>query len=363
MSKTYRIGIIGVGGIAAMHAKAIGDLPNATVVAGVCRTAEKGAKFAQQFMCADYRDYEKMMDEQKPDVVCITTPSGAHLEPTRAAAKRGIHVLCEKPLEISTARVDEMIDVCKKAGVTLGGIFPSRFNPVVNLIRDAVAAGRFGQLAVGAAYVPWWRDDAYYAPNRWQGKLALDGGGAMMNQSIHNVDALQWILSADPALKHLQPHENPVEEIFAYTGKRGHDPKLIEVEDTAMAVLKFRNGALGQLLGATSMFPGTNRRVWVAGRDGTAEVIEEQLSVFTFRNKLASDDATLAQYSQQTRSTGASDPLAISYTGHTKNIGSFLAALDAGQTPALDGVESRKAVQILEALYQSAATGQPVRLS
>lgn len=362
MSSKYRIGVIGVGGIANMHAKAIGDLPNAEVVAGVCRTEAKGRKFAEDFKCQWFADYEKMMDTVKPNVVCIATPSGAHLEPTLAAAKRGIHVICEKPLEITTERIDQMIAGCDKAGVVLGGIFPSRFNPVMQLIRDAVSKGRFGNLSVGAAYVPWWRDDAYYAPTRWQGKLALDGGGAMMNQSIHNVDALQWIMGASPSMPGCDGPLNPVTEVFAYTGKLGHDPKLIEVEDTAVAVLKFRNGAVGQLLGATSMFPGTNRRLWIAGRDGTAEVIEEQLTVFSFRNADPNDAEILKQHSQQTKSTGASDPLAISYVGHTRNIGAILDAIDKGAKPAIDGPQARKAVAILQALYKSAATGTPVKV-
>jgi len=359
MSKTYRIGIIGVGGISTMHAKAIGDLPNAEVVAGVCRTEAKGRKFAEDFSCNWYGDAVEMMDAEKPDVVCIATPSGAHLEPTKAAADRGIHVLSEKPLEITTARVDEMISYCNEKNVTLGGIFPSRFNPVVNLIRDAVAQSRFGNLSVGAAYVPWWRDDAYYSPDRWQGTKALDGGGAMMNQSIHNVDALQWMIGADPNLS-LKPGENPVAEVFAFTGKRGHDESLIEVEDTAVAVLRFKNGAFGQLLGATSMFPGTDRRVWVAGRDGTAEVIEEQLTVFSFRDEKPEDKKLIEQYASQTKSTGASDPLAISYEGHTRNIGAFLDSLDKGEAPAIDGPQARVAVEIIQGMYESAATGKAV---
>ena len=360
MSKQYRIGIIGVGGISTMHANAIGDLPNAQVVAGVCRTEKKGREFAEKFNCKWFSDSVEMMDEVKPDVVCIATPSGAHLDPTKAAAERGIHVLCEKPLEITTERIDEMIEACKANNVMLGGIFPSRFNPVVNLLRDAVAAGRFGQMSVAAAYVPWWRDDAYYSPDRWQGTKELDGGGAMMNQSIHNVDALQWIVGADPTCP-AKPGENPVAEIFAFTGKRGHDESLIEVEDTAVAVLRFKNGAFGQLLGATSMFPGTDRRVWVAGREGTAEVIEEQLTVFSFRDEKPEDKKLVEQYANQTKSTGASDPLAISYEGHTHNIGAFLKSLDAGESPTIDGPQARVAVEILRGLYESAATGKLVK--
>ena len=223
MGKTYRAAIIGVGAIADIHALAMGELENLELVAGSCRTEAKGQAFADRFGCRWYRDYEELLDEARPDFVTIATPSGFHLEPLEACARRGIHVLCEKPLEISVRRVDRMIQVARESGIRLGGIFPQRFNPVLRVVHGAAAQGRFGDLAVVNAYVPWWRDDAYYAPDRWQGTLALDGGGAMMNQSIHGVDAAQWLASA--AIPDLPPGGNPVREIFAFTAKRGHDPE------------------------------------------------------------------------------------------------------------------------------------------
>ena len=166
MRKSYRIGIVGIGAIAGMHARAIGDLANAQLVAGSCRTEEKGLAFADEYGCKWYGDWELMLDRESLDMVTICTPSGAHLEPMVAAAKRGVHVLCEKPLEISTERIDAMITAADEAGILLGGIFPQRFNPVVVALHEAAAGGRFGNLAVVNTYVPWWRDDEYYAPGR-----------------------------------------------------------------------------------------------------------------------------------------------------------------------------------------------------
>lgn len=359
MATQYKIAIIGIGAIAGMHARAIADIPGTKLVSASCRTEDKGRKFSDQFNCRWFADYETMLDQEKPDIVTICTPSGAHLEPTLACAKRGIHVLCEKPLEISTARVDQMIDACKSAGVYLGGIFPQRFNPVVVALQEAAAAGRFGTLSVASSYVPWWREDAYYAPSRWQGKLKLDGGGAMMNQSIHGVDAVQWIMGS--AMNDLAPNANPVAEVFAFTGKRGHDPNLIEVEDTAVAVLRFRNGALGQLLGATSMWPGTLKRLQIGGRDGTAEILEDELITYRFRDERADDDATRQKFATKTKSGGgASDPMAIDYSGHTRNIAAFLDSISTGKPPSIDGVQARKAVAIIEAIYESAHTGRAI---
>ncbi len=360
---TYRIAIIGIGAIAGMHARAIADLPNAKLVAGSCRSEAKGRAFAQQFGCTWYSDYERMLDEEKPDLVTICTPSGAHLEPTRAAAQRGIHVLCEKPLEITTARVDQMIEAAEKAGILLGGIFPQRFNPVVQQLHAAAKAGRFGNIAVVNSYVPWWRDDAYYSPDRWQGKLAMDGGGAMMNQSIHGVDAVQWLASAAMGCDDGSAGKNPVSHVFAFTAKRGHDPALIEVEDTAVAVLRFRDGSLGQLLGATSMYPGSLKRIQIAGRDGTAELLEDELITWQFRTPLPEDDAIRQRFSARTKTGGgAADPMAIDYSNHTRNIAAFLDALEGKSPLMIDGPEARKAVAIIEAIYQSAATGQMVEV-
>ena len=359
MSKQYRIAIVGIGAIAGMHAAAIETLDNAVVVAGSCRGEKKGHDFAAKHDCRWFADYEKMLDETKPDVVTICTPSGAHLEPTQAAAARGIHVLCEKPLEITTARVDQMIDVCDKAGVKLGGIFPQRFNPVTRAIFDAAKTQRFGSLAAISGYIPWWRPDDYYAPERWQGTLALDGGGALMNQGIHMVDAVQWIAGA--TMPELNAKQNPVVDVFAYTAKRGHDPSLIEVEDTAVVCLHFANGALGQFLAATSFYPGSFRRLQIAGRDGLAEVEEDLLDHWQFRQPMDHDDAIRQQFSKQADSHGgAGDPMAFAPDNHIRNIQSFLEAIDKNETPTVDGHEARKAVEIIEAIYESARDRKPV---
>jgi predicted dehydrogenase len=357
-----RAAIIGIGAIAGMHARALRDIPGVELVAACCRTEEKGRAFAAEFGCAWHGDAARMLRREKPDFVTVATPSGGHLPAVLAAARRGVHVICEKPLEISLKRIDRMIAACEKAGVTLGAIFPQRFNPVVRTVHEAAAAGRFGALALAASYVPWWRDDAYYGPGRWQGTKALDGGGALMNQSIHGVDALQWIVGA--TMPGLAAGENPVESVVALTAVRAHDAARLEVEDTCVAILRFRNGALGQLLAATSLFPGQMRRFLFGGRAGTAEILEEQLVTWQFRESAADDDAIRARLgAASTTSGGAADPMAINYVCHTRNFEEFLAAIRAGRRPPLDGLEGRKAVAIIEACYTSARTGRPAKVA
>ena len=356
-----RAAIIGIGAIARLHARALADIPGVELVAASCRTEDKGRAFAAEHACRWYDDTPRMLRRERPDFVTVATPSGAHLEAALAAIRRGVHVICEKPLEISLKRIDRMIAAAGRAGVTLGAIFPQRFNPVVRAVHDAAAAGRFGTLAVAASYVPWWRDDAYYGPGRWQGTRALDGGGAVMNQSIHGVDALQWIAGA--TMPDLGPGENPVESVVALTAVRAHDAERLEVEDTCVAALRFRNGGLGQLLAATSLYPGSLRRLLVGGRDGTVEILEEQLVTWRFRGALPDDEPLRRRFAGTSgTSGGAADPLAIDYGCHTRNFVDFLDALRSGRRPELDGPEGRKAVAIVEACYKSARTGRPARV-
>src|SRR3954470_44938 len=172
-SAPFRVAIIGVGAIAELIAKALAEIPRAKLIAGSCRTEAKGRAFAGKFNCDWFGDTERMLDEAKPDVAIICTPSGAHLDALLACADRQIHVVCEKPLEITAERVKQMVDAADRAGIRLGAIFPQRFNPVNVALHRAAAAGRFGNLAVVQGVVPWWREDSYYAPDRWQGKAAL----------------------------------------------------------------------------------------------------------------------------------------------------------------------------------------------
>lgn len=355
---THRIAIAGIGAVAELHALSIEDLDDAELVAGSCRTESKGRDFAAEFDCGWYADTEEMLDVEDVDVLSICTPSGAHLPPTLAAAERGVHVLCEKPLEITTERIDRMVDACSDAGVRLGGIFPQRYNPVVRTVHEAATEDRFDGLSVANAYVPWWRPDDYYE-GAWQGTRDLDGGGALMNQSIHGVDAIQWLVGAGGDI---DPEVNPVEEAFAYTATSAHDGDIIEVEDTAVAVLRYRDGTLGQLLGATSMFPGSLKRLQLGGRGGTAEIREDELVTWQFHEEHDDDEEIRERFTETEGGGGAADPMSIDYANHRRNIAAFLSSLADDEPFMLDGTEARKAVEIITAIYESAERGEPVRL-
>ncbi|MFB6119641.1 MAG: Gfo/Idh/MocA family protein [Halobacteriaceae archaeon] len=350
---THRIAIAGIGAVADLHADCVAEIDGAEVVAGSCRTESKGREFAEEHDARWFPETDLMLDETDPDVLIVCTPSGAHLTPTVEAAERGVHVLCEKPLEITTERVDKMIVAANEGNIRLGGVFQQRFDPSVQRVHEAATEGRFGDLSVGAAYVPWWRDDDYYR-DAWQGTESLDGGGALMNQSIHGVDAIQWLAGAAAGVD----EANPVEEVVAFTDRRAHADDLMEVEDTAVASIRFRGGALGQILAATSMYPGSDKRLQLAGRDGTVEVRDDEISTWEFRDA----DEGAAESGGDGGGGGSADPMSIGGGNHRRNIEAFLDAIESGEEFLLDAHEARKAVEIVEAVYESAETGEPVRL-
>ncbi len=355
-----RIGIVGIGNAANMHASAIDELPEATVVAASCRTESKGRDFASAFDSRWYESTERMYEDADLDIAVICTPSAVHREPTVAAIEREIDVLCEKPLEVTTDDVDHMIETAADHDVRLGGVFQQRYNPVVQTVHEAAMDGRFGDLAVANAVVPWWRDDEYFQGS-WKGTPELDGGGALMNQAIHSIDAIQWLAGA--AMEYdLDEGTNPVAEVTAYADTSAHDPDLVEVEDTAVAILRYRDGTLGQLLGTTSMYPGSLRRIQLAGRDGTATIHGDELEMWHFRDERSADEEIRMEFTASETSGGASDPMDVDVSNHRRNIEAFLEARRTGDPFLLDAPEARKAIEIVQAIYESAESGESVPL-
>jgi predicted dehydrogenase len=230
-----------------------------------------------------------------------------------------------------------MIEAHARAGTKLGGIFNYRFDETIQPLKAAIENGRFGTITCASVYVPWWRSEAYYK-NSWHGTWKLDGGGALMNQAIHMIDLLQYLMG-------------PVESLQAYTATLGHD---IEAEDTATAILRFRNNALGMIYGTTASFPGQFRRIEITGTKGTAILVENSFKVWQFADQTKEDDDILKRFSGTAGGGGVSDPAAISFQLHAKNIASFIASIDAGRPFEIDGAEARKAVEIVLAIYESA---------
>jgi UDP-N-acetyl-2-amino-2-deoxyglucuronate dehydrogenase len=261
-SPGFGFGIIGCGMIANFHARAVNDIRGAKVVACFDAMPASADRFAAAQNCRAYHSLKEMLADPAVDVVTIGTPSGAHMEPAVAAARAGKHVIVEKPLEITLKRCDTIIRECEKSKVKLSAIFPSRFHQSSVELKRAVDQGRFGRLTLGESYVKWFRTQAYYDSGAWRGTWELDGGGALMNQAIHSVDILTWLMG-------------PVVEITAQTGLLAHE--RIAVEDTAVATLKFANGALGVIEASTAAYPGYLKRIEIHGSEGSAAMEEEDV--------------------------------------------------------------------------------------
>ena len=337
MSTPIRLAIVGSGGIAQTHAEAISRLPETQLV-GVCSRNPQSAKtLAAAWNVPVFTRLEEMLPTL--DALLVATPSGAHEEAAVAALRAGKHVLCEKPLEISSARVERMVNEAEKAGLILAGFFPLRCGAGVKAIRDALDAGRFGRLTFLSARIKWWRDENYYRSSSWRGTWELDGGGALMNQGIHAVDLLQWL-------------GGPIREAAGYSGTLAH--ANLAVEDTLSACLHYQNGALGTIAAATSCHPGLDLSLEISGDRGSAILVNDRIEFWRFAD---GNDPVPGGEGGAIRG-GTSDPRAISCEGHRQQIAEFCRAIRGFSSETISGREAGKAVAIIEAIYRSCRSGK-----
>jgi UDP-N-acetyl-2-amino-2-deoxyglucuronate dehydrogenase len=339
-------GIIGVGMIADFHAQAIAHTKGGRLVGVATRNADNARAFAQKHHLAfSTTSVDELVARPDIDVVCVTTPSGAHLEPALAAARAGKHLVIEKPIEITTERADELLRVADAAGVKVTPIFQARFGAGARTIKAALDAGRFGRLVLASAYVKWHRSAEYYTG--WKGSLKLDGGGALINQAIHGIDLLQWFAGMPS-------------EVFCWKTRRVY--AHIEAEDAATAALKYPGGALGGIEATTAAWPGWQRRIEICGETGSAMLEDDHVSHWDFRDEQPGDEAIRAKKIDAKMRSGASAPGAISFEGHRRQIQDLIDAVRENRPVAIDGHEARKAVALIRGLYASAERGVPVKL-
>src|SRR6202158_3850854 len=316
--------IVGCGMIARFHARALAEVPRARLVALVSRHEANSRALALAVgpPCDIYSDVKSLVDRRDVDVVIVTTPSGAHMEPAVVAAEAGKHIVVEKPLEVTLERCDRIIDACDRHKVKLCTIFPSRFGDANQALKMAVDAGRFGRLTLGETTCKWWRPQSYYDEGGWKGSKALDGGGALMNQAIHNVDLLSWMMG-------------PVTHIAGFTATLAH--KRIEVEDTAVACLRFKNGALGVIQATTSVHPGLPKTIAVHGDKGTAVIEQDDVLRWELTPETEEDQRVRQRFAHKVgASGGSSNPAAISHVGHARQLTDFVEAIQTGRAPLVD---------------------------
>jgi predicted dehydrogenase len=347
MARQWKAAVVGTGVVGEWHVRTIPKLPYASLVALCDVNPDKATQALEKNNLPPvpvYTDVDELLRKQPElDVVHVCTPSGDHSHPVCAALEAGKNVICEKPLEIQLDRIDRMVDCARRTGGRLAGIFQNRWSDANRAIKQAADEGRFGRLAWAGCFTPWYRPDKYYEDGGWRGTWRLDGGGAIMNQSVHAIDLLQWIVG-------------PVKTVSAFASSRIH-PK-IEVEDTLSATLQFESGAFGTVMGTTAMFPGMPARIEVGGENGTA-VSEQGLKFFKFRDDRPTDAELLDRLAvQKSKGTGGgSSNTDVALDLHARNILHILQCWDEGRDADTCGAEARKAVAIILAMYDSARQG------
>ncbi|CAA7602622.1 Oxidoreductase family, NAD-binding Rossmann fold [Acididesulfobacillus acetoxydans] len=347
MNKKLRFGIIGCGVISKTHVYAI-QQAGGELVACADVVPEKAEVLAGAWGADVYSNYREMLQRSDIDVVNICTPSGMHADMTVEASRQRKHVIVEKPMDITLAQADRMITACRENGVKLAVISQHRFDPSTVYLKRAVTEGRLGRLALGDASVKWFRTQAYYDSGEWRGTWALDGGGALMNQAIHTVDLLQYIMG-------------DVASISANTATLGHE--RIEVEDVATATVKFRSGALGTIVATTCAYPGLSARLEVHGDKGSAVIDADKLVYF----HTVAEQAEKERPGSPESAEGGDAPTAVNPGGldpwaHGQQVKDMVEAIREDRESLVNGEEGRKPLRIVLALYQAMKTGQTVEL-
>lgn len=346
---TVGYGIIGCGNIGPIHAAAIAEVRGAKLVGVADVRMETAEKLASQYGADAFDDYKEMLKRDDVHAISLCVPSGLRAEIAVDCAKAGKHILSEKPLDVTTKRIDKIIKATDDAGVNLGCIFQSRFSEGAEEIRKAIDQGRFGKVVLGDAYIKWYRSQEYYDSGAWRGTWKLDGGGALMNQGIHYVDLLQWLMG-------------PVKSVYARTALVAHTG--LEVEDLATAIIEFESGAQGVIEASTAIWPGHPARIEIHGTDGSAAMEDGKVVTWEFnKTKPVDKKIEAAMAGDSSLGSGASDPLSsLKIEGHRRQIADFTKAIQKGVKPAIEGREGRLAVALIEAIYKSAKTGKVVKL-
>lgn len=334
-----RIGIIGAGGISQTHAQAVSELENAELCAVYGRNSEKTKQLAARYNAEPYSNLEDFLKHRAMDFVIIGSPSGLHAEQGTAASQRGLHVLVEKPLDVTTERGERLISACEQAQVKLGVCYQDRFAPDIIRLKDLVQSGKLGKLILVSGRVRWFRPSSYYSESEWRSSRTLAGGGALMSQAIHTVDSLLWIAG-------------DITRVSANALTATHH---IEVEDTLVSTIEFSGGALGTLEAATSVYPGSERQIEISGSSGSVLIEKDRIT----RCELATGETIEISSSKANGNLSASSPVISDVRGHKLLIQDFINAIDNNSSPCCDGRDGLRSVQVVEAMYGSAFYSNP----
>jgi UDP-N-acetyl-2-amino-2-deoxyglucuronate dehydrogenase len=329
---TIRIGLIGGGNISETHARAATQIPGAEIVAIYGTNEDKVHHLSRLYGGQAFHSFDEFLSQRPMDMVIIGSPSGLHAIQAIEAVRRGLHVLTEKPMDISTKRADALIGAADRAGMKVGVIFQDRLKPDILQLRRSISDGDLGKITLVDARVKWYRPPEYYSKSPWRGTFALDGGGALMNQGVHTVDLLLWLFG-------------DVSKVQASVRTAQH---AIEAEDTAIAILEFAGGPLCTLLATTAAYPGYPRRVEITGSEGTVILEDDRIVA----SNLRASTSTTAK--PPVKDEGAASHVVNDVRGHKAILEDFIQAIEHNGTPACDAREGRKSIELIEFIYRAA---------
>ena len=342
--KPVKLGVIGTGVGATFAAEGISLFASEGLVeiVAVADVYEEGAKrFCEKWKVKKwYKDYREMIEKEDLDAISIHTPHYLHYPMTMYALQAGKHVLVDKPIAINLKEADEMIEEADRRRLNLGVILPTRFDPVARKVKEAADTGKFGKLALAEALVKWYRDVDYYAKSSWRGRWDTEGGGALINQAIHMIDLMRWVMG-------------PVDYLWAQIDTVGHD---IEVEDVAAATLRFKNGAIGIIEGGTALYPGLPPKFEIHGVKGMA-IIEGGI----LRKWVIEGEEEITEEGVKEGLKSWVRPDVVPAANHGELIKDFIKSIIEDRKPYVDGVEGRDSLEIIRAIYKSARTGRVVQ--
>jgi UDP-N-acetyl-2-amino-2-deoxyglucuronate dehydrogenase len=354
--RKLRTAVIGAGKVAHLHAAALGTLPESDFVAACSRPSEKLAAFGRQHGVATFHDVSTMVAKAGVEAVFVCTPHPEHAAPTVAALRSGVHALVEKPLASSLADCDLMIAAARASGAVLGTVSQRRFYPPCQRIRSAIDSGRLGRPVLGSAAILGWRDEAYYRSDPWRGKWTEEGGGVLVNQSPHQLDLLLWYMG-------------DVAEVFGYWANLNHP--YIEVEDTAVAVVRFKSGALGNILVSNSQNPAIHARVAIHGENGVSVGVQTdggamfvpgltRITEAPFNDlwTVPGEGQNLPLWKDNDALQFRSEDPGLQF--HRIQIQDFLRAVLAGRAPAVTAEDGRRTVELFTGIYRASRDGRPV---
>ena len=341
MSLPIGIGIIGTGSIVNNYVKCISELEEANLVALYTKSSDRVKSAEKQFGVPVFSNIDEFLAQNNLDLICVCNESGRHGEAIKAAAQAGKHILSEKPLEVTADKVDEVIKVCNENGVKLGCVLQNRCSADYVLLETAVKDGKLGKLLMGNAHINWYRSEEYYSGSDWRGTLQYDGGAALMNQGIHTIDLLINLMG----------------EVSSVFGKVHTSVHKIEGEDVGSAILNFNGGAIGNITAGTALYPGYPERLEIYGEKGSVLMEAGKIVEWNVPDTTAPNTA-----SKDGDGSGAADPTAIGHQNHKTVLADMLMAIQEGRSPMVGGDEARKAVAVINAIYNSSKSEKLVQL-